>query len=709
MCSDFFVIFDYIINQLLLSYINIYIYVSIIMGTLSGATENKIMTNTWLDSRISPVFHSDIFLTFNITWKITNGTYTTTKTCTYKAVKKQSDKIIYVLTQSTHVAGITDASLNPSLLGHNQLVSVARVLNKIYLPFINSNISISSLTSLAVFSITSTNANLGNISTGDYTLSQLQSALKSVGTTITVNNPNSVVSIEKTLYHITNAGVEYGGNCVNYRGVPPSSISNYINRTPEEDNSSKRAITKNDFFNIFRNTKILDYRCVREDIDMFNNITFYPTIGTVYTNYIEPESSSNTLTKYINISKTNRYTIIPPTLTGLEYWNGITGNYDNSFTQYLTLYKANEDIENIENLLIDVNNSVRKLNANDIAFNYENVTNKTDPVFTSSGFFGKYTFDNTNDMYGATFGMSSVTTVPLKLAKNRKVYPGDIYNRNPYITPRIAYEMDQSIPVNIYNVDYLSFSDAMQHYQHPTINKYLNSSVESDNNGKAIVPVIYIPSTIRLYRSGTCSYTLNTSGTYPTATVSFSSGLSFFVYRYAYGNRGSMSSNTTPYQVKTSEIYDLDAFMSQLNSGAVIGGNIKFTQTFKTSSGTTTRPGELPFTPTVTFTASTDRSGYLIITANANVITTGGLYIGSNPITTVINSISVTMDSTGIDGFLLGTITSYERTTDITQTLWSYVNTSTGSGTSSASTLSLDDDGIDTADFVIGSFDEFDE
>jgi hypothetical protein len=121
------------------------------------------------------------------------------------------------------------------------------------------------------------------------------------------------------------------------------------------------------------------------------------------------------------------------------------------------------------------------------------------------------------------------------------------------------------------------------------------------------------------------------------------------------------------------------------------------------------RSGSTSFDPIVTFTASTDRSGYLVITANASRHTTGALYIGSNPRTTVINSINVTMSSTGIDGFLLGPITSNERTTNITQTLWSYVNTSTGSGTSSASTLSLDDDGIDTADFVIGSFDEFDE
>ncbi len=678
------------------------------MGTLSGATVNKIMTNTWLDSRISPVYNSYNFLTFNITWKITYSTYTITRTCTYKAYKRQYDKIIYVLTQCTHVAGITDAALNTSTLGHKKLMDVSRVLNKIYLPIINGNVSVSNLLSVAEFIIESTSANLGNLSPGSYTLSQIQTALNSVSTTITVNNPNTLSTIEKTIYDILNAGVEYGGNCVNYRGVPPSAITNYIDRTPEEDNSSRRAIANNDFLKIFRNVSILDYRCIREDIDMFNNITFYPTIGTVYTSYTEPGLTSNTQNRYINISKINNYIIIPPTLTGLEYWNGRTGNFANSFVQYLSLYRGDENINDDDTIfIVGVNDSEQKLNANDIAFNYKNITDKTALTFTSLGFFGKYTFENTNDMYGASQGATSLNMTPLARAQNRRVYPGDIYNRKPYITPRIAFETDQSIPVNIYNVDYLPMSDAAQHYQHPTIKRYLTASdgLEADDNEKAIVPVIYIPSTIRLYRSGTCSYTMGTSGQYPNVTVTFSSGLSFFVYRYAYGNRGSMSSNSTTHQVHTSEIYDLDTFMSQLNSGCAISGVVNFTQTFEGGS----RPGSTRFDPTVTFTASTDRSGYLIITANASSHTTNALYIGSNPISTVINSINVTMSSTGVDGFLLGPITTNERTTNVTQTLWSYVNTSTGSGTSSASTLSLDDDGIDTADFVIGSFDEFDE
>ena len=686
-------------------YINIYIYVSIIMGTLSGATTNKIMTNTWLDSRISPVYNSYNFLTFNITWKITYSTYTITRTCTYKAVKRQDDKIIYVLTKCTYVAGITDANYSGGMSQHARLMTIGHVLSKIYLPIIDGNISISNLLSVAEFLIESTSAHLGNLSPGLYTLSQIQTAIKRVSTTITVNNLNSLTTIEKTIYDILNAGVEYGGNCVDYRGVPPSEITNYINRTPEEDNSSRRAITQRDFFNIFRNVDILNYRCEIENIDTFNNVTFYPIIGTVYTNYTEPDSYNNGEVLILNVSKTNTYTIIPPTLTGLDYWNGITGNYTIPFGQYLRLYRANENVNDFIN--IGVNDSGQKLNANDIAFNYKNITDKTTPTFRSVAFFRIYTFENTNDMYGASQNLSSINSVPLILAKNRKVYPGDIHERNPYITPRIAFERDQSIPVNIYNIDYLTISDASQHYQHPTINRSLTASdgLSANNHGEAIVPVIYIPSTIRLYRSGTCSYTMGTSGQYPNVTVSFSSGLSFFVYRYAYGNRGSMPSNTTAHQVHTSEIYDLDTFMSQLNSGCSISGVVNFTQTFDGG----TRSGSTSFYPTVTFTASTDRSGYLVITANASRHTTGALYIGSNPKSTVINIINVTMSSTGIDGFLLGPITSNERTTDVTQTLWSYVNTSTGSGTSSASTLSLDDDGIDTADFVIGSFDEFDE
>lgn len=676
------------------------------MGTLSGATTNKIMTNTWLDSRISPVYNSYNFLTFNITWKITYSTYTITRTCTYKAVKRQDDKIIYVLTKCTYVAGITDANYSGGMSQHARLMTIGHVLSKIYLPIIDGNISIRNLLSVAEFLIESTSAHLGNLSPGLYTLSQIQTAIKSVSTTITVNNLNSLTTIEKTIYDILNAGVEYGGNCVDYRGVPPSEITNYINRTPEEDNSSRRAITQRDFLNIFRNVDILNYRCEIENIDTFNNVTFYPTIGTSYLNYVEPESTRNTLSININISKTNNYVIIPPTLTGIEYWNGRTGNYTIPFVQYLRLYRANENVN--DSIYIGVNDSGQKLNANDIAFNYKNITNKTTPTFRSVAFFRIYTFENTNDMYGASQNFSSINSVPLILAKNRKVYPGDIYNRKPYITPRIAFETDQSIPVNIYNVDYLPMSDASQHYQHPTIKRYLTSSdgLESDNNGKAIVPVIYIPSTIRLYRSGTCSYSLNTSGQYPIANVTFSRGLSFFVYRYAYGNRGSMANNSVAHQVLTSEIYDLDTFMSQLNSGCSLDGAINFTQTF---DGTGNRSRSVACAPTVTFTASTDRSGYLIITANASRFTSEPLYIGSNPRSTVINSIYVNMTSTGIDGFLLGPITSNERTTDVTQRLWYYVNTSTGSGTSSASTLSLDDDGIDTADFVIGSFDEFDE
>lgn len=679
------------------------------MGTISGATVNKIMTNTWLDSKISPVYHAYKFLTFTITWKITNGTYTITRNCTYKAVNRQNDRITYVLTQCTYVAGITDAALNTSMIGHVKLQDVSRVLNKIYLPIINSNITISNLLSMAEFIITSASVNLGNLSPGSYTLSQIQSAISSVGTTISVNNSSTLTTVEKTLYDITNAGVEYGGNYINYRGVPPSAITNYITRTPVENNSSRRAITQRDFLNVFRNVEILNYRCVREDIDMFNNITFYPTLGTSYLNYVEPESTRNTLSININISKTNNYVIIPPTLTGIEYWNGQTGNFDNSFTQYLSLYRADEDIN--DGITISVNNSAQKLNANDIAFNYENVNNKISnrTTFSELGFFGKYTIGgNTNDMYGATLGVSSVNSTTLKLARNRKVYPGDVYNRRPYITPRIIFETDQSLPVNIYNVDYLPMSDAAQHYKHPTMNRSLTTSdgLEADSNGKAIVPVIYIPSTIRLYQAGTCSYTMNTSGTYPVVTVSFSSNISFYVYRYAYGNRGSVPSHTTTYRVRTSEIYDLDTFMSQLRSGRVIDGRINFTQTFQSGS---TGTGSVSCNPTITFSYSTDSSGNLVITASASRFTSTSLYLGRTAKSTVVNSIEVTMSSTGIDGFLLGPITSYERTTNITQTLWSYVNTSTGSGTSSASTLSLDDDGIDTADFVIGSFDEFDE
>lgn len=677
------------------------------MGTLSGATANKIMTNTWLDSKISPAYHAYNFLTFNIIWKITNGIYTTKK-CTYNAVKIQNDKIIYVLTQCTDVSGISDSQLNMNSMEHKPLMAVGRVLNKIYLPIINENISIDNLLSLpeTKFPIESTSAFLGNLQPGLYTLEQIKSAINSVGTSITVNNSNSKLTIDKTLYDISNAGVEYGGNCINYIGVPPRTIANYINRTPEEDNSSKRAITENDFFNIFRNIKTLDYRCVKENIDMFNNITFYPTIGTAYTNYIGPSSSSNMQTITINISK-NDYIIIPPTLTGLEYWNGRAGNYDNLFTQYLGLYRADENI-NDDGILIGVNNSGQKLNANDIAFNYEKVNNKIKTTFTDWGFFGIYTIEgNTNDMYGAALRISSANSTPLRLTKNRKVYPGDIYNRKPYITPRIAFETDQSIPVNIYNVDYLPISDAQQHYQHPTINRSLIASdgLEADNSGKAIVPVIYIPSAINLrYQGSVSANVVYNDINYPSAEITHR-GVSFNVYKYAYGNRAGVSSQ----RVRYDDIHDMTEFLNQLDLKAQFRGSINHTQMIDGSAKSNTatyainfiKGYEKPFT----FSAGEDSSGNLILYVNFKTKIVS-LYVGSAPTYTTITSIILKMTTTGIDDFLLGGVTSSERTTHTETTVCLYQN-STGSGFSAPSNASIGDDGIDTADYTIGSFDDF--
>lgn len=154
----------------------------------------------------------------------------------------------------------------------------------------------------------------------------------------------------------------------------------------------------------------------------------------------------------------------------------------------------------------------------------------------------------------------------------------------------------------------------------------------------------------------------------------------------------------------------MDKFISQLNSKSRFSGSIKYT--LVNNSGTS-RDYNYTYYPTATFTASKDSNGYLKLTASLSKKENLSLYNGYLVKSTTISSVTVKMTTVGVDGFLLGTVSSTERTTDTETIVCSGGATSggggggTGSGTSSASVASINEDGIDTADYTIGSFDDF--
>lgn len=648
------------------------------MSTLSGATANKLMTNTWLDDKISPKYTTFPFLTFSITWKLTSGNYTTTKTCKYNALNISGvDRIIYGITDWTHNAGITDSAFTTGSLEHSRMAMWGRVLSMCYLPVINNQTSISYLLELAEFPITKVQEHLGNLPIGTYTLSQIQSAISSMGT-ITVLNSREMSSIEKYFYRVSNGGVEYGGNKINYDGTPPSAITSYISGEP---NTSKRVITYKDYNNIFTGTSGNSLKCVREDVNDFNEVIYYAVPGTVYTTYYGPGHASNVCPLHgVDLNQTTRVTIIPPTMTGLQKWNKENAGFNAAhIIPVLNLNKGGLD----KQMFIGNGESDTKLNALNIFWNLEN---KPAYGFATTAFFGKCTRLD-NDGSGSLLGASGAN---LLADKDMKIYPGDIFGRQPYMTPSIL----QDSPYDIYKVSYLPFSTAVQYYKHPTMNRYLTSSdgLDSktiDGTSYAVVPVIYIPSTIRMYSSmGSCVVTLTpTQNSFPLADISFTSNMKFYIYKYAYGNLSSVSNNNNTQRVYYDDIRDMSAFLNQLNSKSNFTGTMDYTQ--RDSVGDT-RSYTAKFTPKVTFTASSDSSGYLILTANAQNYSNLALYNGYDPILTTIGTTRVVFNSVDIEGFLIGGVSSTERTTHTSFTVWTH----SGGGTSSASLTN-----------VIGDFD----
>lgn len=650
------------------------------MSTLPGATANKLMTNTWLDDKISPKYTTFPFLTFSITWKLTYGTtttVTTTKTCKYNAIGIDGDdRIIYGITDWTHHAGVTDSNFSTNKVGHPQMAAWGNVLSIFYLPIINAQLSISRLLELAEFPITEVHAHLGNLPIGVYTLSQIQYAISSMGT-IAFTNPRIMSSVEKYFYMVSNGGVEYGGNKINNDGTPPSAITPYIEG---EANSSKRVITYKDYNNIFTGTSGDSLKCVREDVNDFNEVTYYAVPGAVYTAYYGPSHASNVKPQFgVDLTQTTRVTIIPPTMTGLQKWNKENTDVNTA----VIIPCLNLNMGGLDKQMSIGSGKDPKLNALDIFWNLENKT--TTYIYTTNGFFGKCTRLD-NDGSGALLGQSIVN--PMLADKNIKIYPGDIFGRQPYMTPSIL----QDSPYDIYKVSYLPFSTAMQYYKHPTINRRLTlaDGLDSKTIGGttyAVVPVIYIPSTIAMYgASGSCNVTLTTSANgYPMVNISFTQMI-FYIYKYAYGNLSSVVGNNATQRVGYDEIRDMSAFLNQLNTKSNFTGTMNYTQ--RDNKGTT-KSYRVRITPNVTFTASSDSSGNVILKANAQNYSTS-LYNGSIPTATTIGTSNVTFNSIDVDGFLIGSVSSSERTTNTSFTVWS----GNGSTTSSASLTN-----------VIGDFD----
>ena len=646
------------------------------MSTLPGATANKLMTNTWLDDKISPKYTTFPFLTFSITWKLTYGTTitaTTTKTCKYNAIGIDGDdRIIYGITDWTHNAGVTDSNFSMNKVGHLQMAAWGNVLSIFYLPIINAQLSISRLLRLAEFPITEVHAHLGNLPIGVYTLSQIQSAISSKGT-IAFTNPSMMTSVEKYFYMVSNGGVEYGGNKINYDGTPPSAITPYIKG---EANSSKRVITYKDYNNIFTGTSGDSLKCVREDVNDFNEVTYYAVPGAVYTAYYGPSHASNVMPQFgVDLNQTTSVTIIPPTMTGLQKWNKEnTGTNTATIIPVLNLNRGGLDKQMLIGNGIDT-----KLNALNIFWNLED--KRTTYIYATTAFFGKCTLLD-NDGSGSLLGQSVKN--PMLADKDLKIYPGDIFGRQPYMTPSIL----QDSPYDIYKVSYLPYNLATQYYKHPTMNRRLTSSdgLASKTIGGtsyAVVPVIYIPSTIAMYSAtGSCNVTLTTT---TTVNISFTSNRKFYIYKYAYGNLSTVVGNNATQRVGYDEIRDMSAFLNQLNSTSDFTGKMNYTQ--RDSVGKT-RSYIMSFTPNVTFTASSDSSGYLILTANAQNYS-NSLYNGYVPTATTIGTSEIRFNSVDIDGFLIGSVTSAERIANTSFPVW------TGYGATSSASLTN----------VIGDFD----
>jgi hypothetical protein len=148
----------------------------------------------------------------------------------------------------------------------------------------------------------------------------------------------------------------------------------------------------------------------------------------------------------------------------------------------------------------------------------------------------------------------------------------------------------------------------------------------------------------------------------------------------------------------------MDKFLSELNSESTFSGSIKYT----INNSAIVR--SCSYSTKATFKAHMEKStGYLILMADLPKTEKISLYQG-NATTTSITSVTVTMTKVGVDGFLLGQVSNTERTTDTDTIVCSGGATSgggTGSGASSASVASINEDGIDTADYTIGSFDDF--
>lgn len=640
------------------------------MSTLSGAITNKIMTNTWLDSKISPKYTGSPCYRISIDWFIESGTISISRKCTYRALKILDNTVYYGLVDVKYVSGSKDTDYRATVDWKN-VENLCCILNTFYLPIVYG--SIGDIRRVIKFPVPNALDVTGGLSQGQYTLIQIQNAISPQNATI--GSPAMpLLMLEKYICNVSNAGVEFEGNYMQYNGAPPSvSNGTFID---DELNSSNRAITDKHFTKIFTGVEGDTNRCIRQDIDVFTNVVFYPVIGDIYEIYNAPGHSSNKFpdslsTDISDTSVFNTIKIVPPTFSGLDYWN--FGDDSKLIPINLSLNRGGgSDID----CHITVNNEYTsaKLNAVDVAWNY---TSGKNPYLLEGGgvlipddgiLFQKFTI-NDNDVYGATlgYGSSNQKNSCIKLARNRKFYPGDIHGRNPYITPSIL----QDSTYKRYDIEYLHISDASRLYVHPTMNRSLSSSdgFVADSSGKAIIPVIYIPSTISFASvEGTCTVSLtHPSNSTPKISISLSADKKFYVYKYAYGNRTGVVNGNYLQRVKSSEIENLSEFISQLNSGAIFSGVVNY-KLYYNGVG---RSRQYPFKATPTFTCSSDSSGYLILTVNASAPQNVGLYDGQNTQYASIESSTVTMTSTGVDGFLVGAVSSTVRTTDTATIIWS--------------------------------------
>lgn len=701
------------------------------MSTLSGVTGKKIMTNTWLDKKISPIYQEILFFNIDIVFNI----YLTKRTsaqdficrkCSYRAIDIIDNRILYGIIKCEHMpgangmTGIVDSFSNMSNTKHFSLRKLGLNLSSFLLPIISRDIveppTIDNILELAEFQFTSDMGGL--LAQNGYNLNTIIETL-SDEYDITVNNRTDYTSYEKSLYYVSNGGVSYGGNKMNYDGTPPSLITPYIEGEP---NNSKKAITDIDFKKIFTGTSGSSKKCVREDVNVFNYITLYPIVGEIYKNYYGPLHSNNVncTSRGVDLNITYDPTIIPPTLTGIQYWMEKTKrNYPDVYGSnqgyqpinvYLSLNEGGG--ENLDNIYMGGTSSQNNFNYEtlvvfDIGWNYS--SNKSKYKFSSPYFF-KIFARNDNDGYGATLGISNNNGYGLSIQKDYKIYPYDIFGRQPYITPSIL----QDSKYNIFQVSYLPYDYALEYVKHPTLNRNLNSSdgLESMDD-LAVMPIVYIPSTMKLKSVGACTtkLTYDTNG-YPVLSISHSK-MQFEIYKYAYGNRTSVKNNNNLQKVNMYDIYDisddnllLNEFTNQLNNNASLKftGNVKYKLTYNDGS---VSEESVTYNPECDFTTNIDNDGNILISGLLNLNKTLNLYKGRKPKSAIISSVTVTMKSTGVEGVLLGDVTETERTTNID----TVVCIKGGGGSSSGKSLSfantINDDGIDMGDYTIGSFDEF--